>query len=205
MIDYEFYATPDPFTRWLAWELEQRVGGFTGASVYEPCAGAGDIGFALDLQRVRMADLDPFWGHPVFDATKAEGYALGQDWSITNPPFSQALPIAAQMFQHSRVGVAMYHRATLKEPLKGHGLGRSFFRDHPPTMTLWCPRFAHQRSKTTGKWSTDSVTCVWSVWKHGESVIGDVWPPDSLFAELERFTPLYRERMDALMAKRKAA
>lgn len=36
--------------------------------------------------------------------------------------------------------------------------------EHTPTGILWLPRFAYQRSKKTGKWTTDSVCACWVVW-----------------------------------------
>ena len=200
MVDYEFYPTPEPFTRWLIYELRQRGLMASSRSVHDPCAG--DLAILRPFQEqsfnVSGADLDPRWGLDVVDAVYASTRA---DWQVTNPPFSLALQIVEQMGRNAAHGVALYHRCTLREPLKGLGLGRSFFRDHPPTMTLWCPRFAHQRN-AKGKWATDSATCVWSVWVPGAPVLGDVWPPDSLFDELKAYTPEYREHVDRLMASR---
>lgn len=120
-------------------------------------------------------------------------------WEVTNPPFDYALQIMIEALRATSVGVAFYHRCTLREPLKTpNSLGRTFFREHPPTMTLWCPRFAHRRSRKTGKWSTDSATCVWSVWVHGAAPVGDVWPTDDVFTALDDYTPTYRDRVDRL-------
>ena len=122
------------------------------------------------------------------------------DLIITNPPFSLALPIIDSMLVNSLRVVAVYHRMTLREPAKTLGLGRTLFRGDQPNLTLWCPRFAHMRSKTTGKWATDAVACVWSVWcVYGGEVFGDVWPDDNLFDELKAYTPGYRARVDALI------
>lgn len=203
MINYEFYPTPAPFTRWMLREVAKRLGPIEG-TVVEPCAGAGDITNVVRSEApntvVKSSDLDPRWGHPLRDAIDDAVY-VGADWAVTNPPFSLALEISDAAVRVSSVGVALYHRCTLREPLKGCGLGRSFFREHPPTLTLWCPRWAHQRSQKTGKWATDSAPCVWSIWKHGVAPQGDVWPPDSLFDEVKAYTPIYRSRVDALMAQ----
>lgn len=198
--DYEFFPTPAPLTRWMMAEVRARMGGIS-RRVLEPCAGAGDISVVLRETPcdVIESDLDPRWNLPIADATLPAIYLQHQPhWCVTNFPFSLALPILEQMLLHASRGVAAYHRITLKEPLKTEGLGRSFFREHPPTMTLYCPRFAHQRSRKTGQYSTDSACCVWSVWRRDLAVIGDVWPPDAVFDELRAYEPTYRSRLDVL-------
>jgi hypothetical protein len=160
---------------------------------------------ALDTHEITALatnDLDPKWNtHHNFDASTPElqQHVGSIDWEVSNYPFNGGLAILQAAMQRA-VNIAVYHRCTLKEPLKGLGLGRSFFREHPPAMTLWCPRWAHQRSRKTNKWSTDSATCVWSVWAPGQRTVGDVWPPDSLFEEIgPMFTREYRARVDGLM------
>jgi hypothetical protein len=207
-LSYEWYPTPHPYTRWMVKEVTALLGGFRG-TILDPMAGNNDIINAMMACEDRLCrpkfvatDLDPSWGLPVYDATQPDVYReYRPDWSITNPSFKVALPALDRMLKQSREGVIMYHRCTLKEPLKVPGLGRSLFRDTPPNLTLWCPRFAHQRSKTKGNWSTDSATCVWSIWinEDPQRIYGDKWPPDSVFDELKAYTPQYREDVDALM------
>jgi len=197
--DLEFYPTPAPLTNWLIRELQVRELLHPDQGVHDPCVGAADI---VSVFRSRGeyettgADLNPRWSKPPQDAITSEHKA---DWQVTNPPFTQALPILQQMFLNANHGVALYHRVTLREPLKGKGLGRTLCRANPPTLTLWCPRFAHMRSRTKGIWSTDSVACVWSVWAQGEEPHGDVSAPDYVFDALADYTPAYRSRVDHMM------
>ena len=198
---FEFYPTPAPFTEWLLSVCREH--GFPIAGrILEPCAGAGDIASVLHAElsvaSVFQNDLDPQWNVSTRDATSPDlRGGLVYDWEVTNYPFSAALS-CLNLAVDGLHSVATYHRATLREPHKTLGLGRSFFRDHPPTATLWCPRFAHMRSQKTGKWSTDSVSCVWSVWVPGRAPIGDIWPSDAMFDRLSEYTSPYRERVDAL-------
>lgn len=201
LADFEFFPTPATFTKWL-FRTTPIHGG-----MLEPCVGDGAIVRATIDKRKRLwdtNDLDPRWNaHTQLDATMSAPWDMRPDWvdwTVTNPPFSVALEIADQALKHSKVGVAMYHRCTLKEPAKRTGLHRSWFREHPPTMTLWCPRFSHMRNKQ-GKWGSDSACCVWSVWKQDSPVVGDIWPPDSLFDELRQETPVYRAHVDALVER----
>jgi hypothetical protein len=92
----------------------------------------------------------------------------------------------------------MYLRLSIHEPLK-EGIRRTFFAEHKPTATLVLPRFAHQRSRAKGIWSTDSMTSCWCVWVKGEQRQVIDYAPESVIDELAAFTPSYRERMDALM------
>jgi hypothetical protein len=212
--DYEFFPTPDPFARYLVRILSTRGIRLDNCDICEPCVGAGDLVDAIDAVTESVYwstnDLDPRWAADThLDAARDDRAfeVRGQQphWTITNPPFSVALEIANNAIQKSVIGVALYHRCTLMEPLKTPGLGRSFFREHPPTITLWMPRFAHQRSKATSKWSTDSATCVWSVWVKGLSPIGNVWPDEQLMDKIAAYTPEYRARVDLLMAAEKDA
>jgi hypothetical protein len=199
--DFEFYETAEPFTRWLnQWTAEH--GWPIEGDILEPCCGARAIPRALvrPNQRWFLNDLDPRWSAAQKDATQPAAWLpwTPLDWTVTNPPFTQAVPILAHALAHSRVGVAMYLRLSIHEPLKT-GERRSFFADHKPTAVLVLPRFAHQRSKKTGAWTTDSMTSCWCVWIRGESRQFIDYAPESVIDELDAFTPAYRDRMDALM------
>jgi hypothetical protein len=74
--------------------------------------------------------------------------------------------------------------------------------EHLPTGILWLPRFAYQRSKTTGKWTTDNVCACWVVWVHdpdpeAPQFIG--YAPEHVADDLDKETPAFRKRADSLM------
>lgn len=208
MNNYEFYETPEPLTRWLMSRLRSLYdGGIHGRRCFEPCVGDGAIVRAAEsvVEHGRASDwmtndIDPRWCGAPMDATRD---AIWQrhapiDWTITNPPFSLAVPILQNALEYSRVGVAMYLRVSIHEPLK-EGTRRWFFGKHRPRAILFLPRFAHQRSKTKGIWSTDSMTSCWVVWQKDSRQQVIDYAPESVIDELADFTTGYRERMDQLM------
>jgi hypothetical protein len=198
-IDYEFYETADPLTRWLFNYMGNNVRRMHGA-MFEPCVGAGAIPRASGLTTPWMInDVDPRWCSVPMDATKRDVWTPFRiDWTVTNPPFTAAIPILSNALEHSRIGVAMYLRLSIHEPLKT-GERRTFFAKHKPSVTLMLPRFGHQRSKSTGAWSHDSMTSCWCVWVKGETRQIIDYAPESVMDELAAFTPDYQQRMDALM------
>lgn len=211
-LSHEWYPTPEPFVSYLFRVLRKVYPDFLDADdptiFLDPCVGRGDILHAIERNKGNNSivtlgmDIDPEWGYPVHDATQPFSSAPinRAHWGITNPPFSYSFPIMQNLMNVVSRGMAVYHRCTLKEPLKGHGLGRTWFREYPPTLTLWLPRFAHQRSKTKGHWSTDSATGMWSVWiLDAAESLGEMWPDDQLFIDLEEYTPQYRESVDRTM------
>jgi len=198
-IDFEFYETAEPFTRWLFAYMRDNLTAIRGR-VFEPCVGNGAIVRASGHPHWFTNDLDMRW--PADAHKNAKDVTLWQahevDWTITNPPFSEAIPILDHALAYSKVGVAMYLRLSIHEPLK-EGIRRSFFAENKPTAVLMLPRFAHQRSRAKGIWSTDSMTSCWCVWLQEESHQVIDYAPESVIDELAEFTPSYRERMDALM------
>lgn len=198
-LSLEFYETPQTFTRYLF--AEQPIAG----ALFEPCVGGRAIlkGAALSGRTLNWDtnDLDPRWsGRTCLDATKAEAWrGRSIDWTVSNPPFSPAIEIIEQALTHSRIGVAMHLRASIHEVLKT-GKRRTFLAEHTPTGILWLPRFAYQRSKTTGKWTTDSVCACWVIWLKDPAAQQFIrYAPEWVLNDLESETPAYRARMDALM------
>lgn len=227
-LDFEFYETPETFTRYLFREVDIR------GIVFEPCVGAGAIQRGADrqasanLRQWVTNDLDPRWPADYHeDAATTQLWnrqgldAIGGiDWTVSNPPFTPAIEIITRALQHSRVGVAMHLRASIHEVLKT-GIRRTWMTNHQPTGILWLPRFAYQRSKKTGEWTTDSVCACWVVWlKPALAVQAGYGPPghgltfekpapqfiryapEWVLDELAAETPMYRARMDTLMAER---
>jgi hypothetical protein len=201
MIDYEFYETPAAFTRWLFKDV------FIDGRVCEPCVGSGAIVAASNHGLWWTNDLDSRW--PADCHKDARDRSLWKahefDWVVSNPPFTPAIDIISHALEFARVGVAMHLRASIHEVLKT-GVRRTWMAKHQPTGILWLPRFAYQRSKTTGKWTTDSVCACWVVWLKDPNARQFIrYAPESVIDELDRETPAYRARMDQLMADRKVA
>jgi hypothetical protein len=197
--DFEFYETAEPFTRWLFDWMRENVKPIEGR-LFEPCVGNGAIVRASSHGHWFTNDLDPRW--PAYVHKSATDRSLWMahevDWTVTNPPFTLAVPILEHALKYSTQGVGMYLRLSIHEPLK-EGVRRKFFAENKPTATLVLPRFAHQRSRAKGIWSTDSMTSCWCVWVKGETRQFIDYAPESVIDELSAFTPSYRERMDALM------
>lgn len=213
MIDYEFYETPGAFTRWLFREMADQRQGICGR-VFEPCVGDGAIiRAAIAFGGIQWAtnDIDRRWPADYhFDAAGTNNRHWEHDiigpvnWTVSNPPFTPAIEIIENAIDFSSVGVAMHLRASIHEVLKT-GIRRTWMAKHQPTGILWLPRFAYQRSKTTGKWTTDSVCACWVVWlkdPHAPQFIR--YAPEWVIDELTAETPAYRARMDQIMAERAA-
>lgn len=200
---FEFYPTPAPATEWLFTELQIR------GRCADVTVGARDIITAADHYDPLNArtwvtnDLDPRWPADFhLDAKHPELYReLGDvDWHIGNPPFTPAVDIIRHARKYARVGVAMHLRISIHEPTKT-GIRRSWLHDDPPTGILFLPRFAHQRSPKTGKWSTDSATCCWCVWTNDDRPHFIRYAPEHVIERLQRGEANYRTRMDRLMAQ----
>lgn len=202
--DFDFYETPDPLTAWLFQEHDIQ------GQCYEPCVGAGAIVRAANAQewtpRKRhwtTNDLDPRWAATThLDASVPEAWTGFPDWVVSNTPFSCWNEIAEHAINRSRIGVALYLRLSAHEPKKGQF--RDWWSKFPPSRIYVCPRFAHQRSRKSGKWSTDSVTCCWTIWDKRFTRQEIAYAPASVLEALDAYTPHYRARMDALMAERAA-
>lgn len=218
LLDREFYETPQTFTRYLFREVWIR------GNVFEPCVGSGAIIKAAGAEWPQTTaligpgthnsrqwisnDLDPRWIGADYhlDAAAARVWQMpsivaagGIDWTVSNPPFKPAIDIMSHALAHSAVGVAMHLRASMHEVLKG-GIRRTWMGEHTPTGILWLPRFGYQRSKTTGKWTTDSVCACWVIWLKDPNAPQFIrYAPEWVLDELEAETPAYRTRMDALM------
>lgn len=209
MIDLEFYPTPDPFTAWLFQAVAQATGRPIVGHIFEPCVGDGAIiraSNALPAAVDRMwvtNDLDARWpADHHMDACWPELYdVMGDvDWNVSNPPFTPALAIIEQAIAHARVGVAMHLRASIHEVLKT-GARRTWMNRFRPTGILWLPRFAYQRSKTTGEWTTDSVCACWVVWMKDPAAPQFIrYAPERVIDALAAYTPEYRAQMDRVMA-----
>jgi hypothetical protein len=199
----EFYPTPRTFTRFLFSTMCGIRPAISGV-VCEPTVGNGAILEAVqDFAAIRWVtnDIDSHWSADYhLDAAKPEFWeTIGEvDWVISNTPWSLTFEIATLAIKHSRVGVALHTRASAHEVLKT-GMRRTWMTEHTPTGTIWLPRFAYQRSITTGDWATDNVCGCWIVWLRNEPQFIR-YATEDVLRELDTETPSYRRRLDALMA-----
>lgn len=194
---FEFYETTQAYAKYLFRTV--RIEG----RLFEPCVGTGAIVRAHgDPSAWRTNDLDPrHVADTQLDAADPACWAAAGpiDWTVSNTHFSGAFEVAELALQHSRVGVALHLRASVHEVLKT-GPRRTFMRRYRPTGILWLPRFAYQRSPTTGKWATDSVCPCWVVWVKDPAVPQFIdYAPEWVLAALEAETAAYRARIDAFM------
>lgn len=209
----EFYETPAPFVRYLMSRLN-RAGLNVEGKCFEPCAGSRAIiremqnGPNPARRRWVTNDIDRRWrGMRHQDATQTKLWKdVGKvDWTITNPAFSTFMPVLRRALAWSRVGVVLYGRISINEPLK-EGIRRTYLWQNPPSMILFLPRYAYRRSPKTGKWTTDSMTCCWMVWlkdqpdTHRPNQIID-YAGESVQHELLDQTAQYRARMDKLTGR----
>jgi hypothetical protein len=149
-------------------------------------------------------DLDSRWAADCHkDATDETLWQSHEfDWVVSNPPFTPAIEIITLALKYAKVGVAMHLRASIHEVLKT-GIRRTWMAKHTPNEIMWLPRFAYQRSKMTGKWTTDRVCACWVIWlKDPEAPQRIRYAPESVIDALDAETPAYRTRMDSLMSHR---
>jgi hypothetical protein len=158
----DYYETPPHYVE----PLLELIGSLRDLNVYEPCVGQGHIArYLTDVESLTTNDLDPAcaadthldarlddaWPRPIFD------------WTITNPPFSDELPILRQALRHS-THVAMLARLSFLEPTRSR---TPFWAGVQPSDVIVLPRYSF-RANDAGKRQTDSVTCCWLVFRRGE-------------------------------------
>jgi hypothetical protein len=141
----DFYPTESKLTLGMLEFCAPAISGH----IKEPCNGQGHISNVLidkmigdkietsDIERNAM--FAPNWNEC--------------DWTITNPPFSSALPILKQALKFSRQGVIFLTRLSFLEPTYQRSL---FWIEHRPDLVIVNPR-----SSFTNDGKTDSVTTCW--------------------------------------------
>lgn len=154
----DFYETPPHYVAALLGEVN------IYGRVFEPCVGEGSIADALrkvsvvrailtnDIDRKREADFHK-------DAREPDAWPKGFDWIVTNPPFSDELPILEQALDQG-TNVAFLARLSFLEPTEER---EYFLGQHAPNQIIVLPRYSF-RPNDNGKRQTDSVTCCWMVW-----------------------------------------
>lgn len=176
------YPTESSLARQLTGVLA--AGGYfrTMHECLEPCAGAGRLAGPLTsvFDYVYTNDInknyDTDWH---FDATvyrpdipNVWSICRRTNWVISNPPFSEALPIVSNALAFAKVGVAMLLRLSFLEPTQ-----KSTSRAKYPRKDFWevehdrlrfvVPIGSPRPSFTDG--GTDSVTTAWFIWDKGWS------------------------------------
>ena len=149
------YMSADWMTHFL---LERTPVQITGTAL-EPCCGDGAISNALKHYGfdVTTCDINPACSPDICaDYLEADFSFPGQDWIITNPPFSLAYPMLLKALSEVTVGVAFLLRLSFVEPTEERG---DWLEANPPTGRITLPRYSF-----TGNGKTDSVTAEWMVW-----------------------------------------
>lgn len=141
-------------------------------TIIEPCAGENRLTAALRAKAPHMHvftnDLHPrmLLDKYLDAAYRPSWYSFPRAaWTVTNPPFSHALPILQNALSHSDVGAAFLLRLTFLEPtdrdLPGDFPRGEWLALNPPDQVIVLPRMSF-----TEDGNTDSVTCAWMVWRH---------------------------------------
>ena len=159
--DLDLYETPVHYVE----PLLALIGSLHGLRVYEPCVGRGHISRHLTAAReLRTNDLDHTCVATThLDARDPDAWQWVPeplDWTITNPPFSDALPILQHAIQMSR-NVAFLARLSFLEPTRTRA---RFWTLFPPTDVIVLPRYSF-RLDDQGRRQTDTVTCCWLLWR----------------------------------------
>lgn len=151
----EFYSTPESITQGLLHFLRP-----SPTRILEPCAGFGHIVSVLrhNGNVVETNDVTPGVGaQHTFDATTDQFWKAANQaaWTITNPPFSLALPILKRALEYTP-NVAFLLRLSFLEPTKDR---EPFLLKKPPSAILVTPRvsFTADRRK-------DNCTTAWMIW-----------------------------------------
>lgn len=199
---FDWYPTPAPFTRFLQRSMRE-VGYPIEGHLFAPCVGDGAILRAWDMGPRDLwttNDLDPRWAAGSHGDATDPGIWPYVDWTVDNPPFGCFLPIVFNALRFSRVGVAMHLRISVNERLKDDDERIRLLKQFPPNGQLFLPRWAYQRSKKSGDWSTDSVISAWFIWLQGEPQFQFMrWPDDQLMAEIDKaYVTKYRDLVDRL-------
>lgn len=150
----EFYETPRGLTIALLQRLQLH------GRVIEPCAGDHAITHLLQEHGldVTTCDIDEAKSVDFImdSAEKANWENLpAAEWTVSNPPFSRALEILKNAFEHSSVGVAMLLRLSFLEPCKPRD---KWLAQFPPSRIIVLPRVSFDGN------GNDTVTCAWFVW-----------------------------------------
>ena len=169
--------------------------------LFEPCVGTGQIPANLkpnnhwlsnDIDKeynnlydnFKDATQESMWNMVVTN-TEESGHLEPIDWTITNPPFCNALPILKNAIKYSNKGVAFLVRLTFLEPTKDR---YEFFVENPPTGMVVCPRpvfltpngYSEEQDtkyRYDDKYNKyhDNASCVWLIWDKSKQPMDINW------------------------------
>lgn len=190
----DMFPTPPWSTRALC---EHVLGGWFGASVWEPAAGEGHMSEVLleYFSTVYASDVHDYGRGYAVGSFVGEGADVarwpdgddngGPDFIITNPPFNLAVEFAERGLREANIGVALLLRSVWMESKDRY---ERIFRDRPPTtIAVFCERVP----MTKGRWDPEASTATsyaWFVWRKAEMGQGTrlVWIPPGQRQALER-------------------
>lgn len=159
----DFYPTQVKLTEGLIGNISSYINTFEDY-ILEPCNGEGHISNVLKsrFNLVFTSDKVKEKGEFHLDAVDESSWKIFEekigriDWTITNVPFTYALPIIQNALKFSKVGVAILVRLSFLEPTYDR---QSFLDENPPDIIIVNPR-----TSFTEDGKTDSVTTCWLIW-----------------------------------------
>lgn len=159
----DYYPSPEKLiSAW--WEEFGQFALSEDSAILEPCNGGGVIANHLRKQGLKVLSTDLQDGKQ-YDATTADYWntlsTYGVDYTITNPPFNQAVPIIDHALANSRKGVIMILRASFMEPCKDR---RHLLNERIASIIYVNPR---PRFRADTK-QTDSSTVVFIHWDNNK-------------------------------------
>lgn len=180
-IDNDDYPTPP----WVVQRLLEAVA-LPGGHWIEPAAGAGQIittvnqrddikWSAVELQRRHERALQRVLPHGLYEVADFLEVApdlihnakQGIDFNvaITNPPYSLAFDFVERMRQMADWVIVLLRIGWLEGGAsKATAARAAFLAQNFPDVYILPNRPPFAKSKTTGKWGTDSATYAWMVW-----------------------------------------
>jgi hypothetical protein len=187
-VEHDFYETDERITDKLLQHVDIQ------GRVFECCAGEDAIVRVLRRQesiaQIDRADL--YRGEPRFDAADRDAWSQrdllssedcwAQDWTITNPPFTQAVEILDNALRHSRIGVAFLLPISFLEPTNGRGDLLQQYADCMTQIISFNPRPVFREDG-----GGDRSTVAWFVWQKGFS-----WRKDTRFEPPFQFVQGWR-------------
>lgn len=162
---HDFYPTELRLTKGLM----KLVGSFIEGQIIEPCNGMGHISQILKENNKNVITSD------IMKGSDWQGDATNEliwkqfpiiDWTITNPPFNEALSILKNALKYSQKGVITLARLSFLEPTYDR---TPFWKQYPPNKLIINPRISFTQD---GK--SDSVTTCWICWGKFDSKHFDI-------------------------------
>lgn len=164
--DLDYFPTP-PWAARAGGELIKQLDP-AARTCWEPAAGGGHMAWGLEhyFDDVWLSDIHPYGDHlgEVRDFL-ADGWDLGADWIVSNPPFNLGHAFVRQALRRAKRGVAMLLRLVWLEPLEPRSKRYSLFTSAPPIIVA---PFADRVPMVKGRWDPEASTATayaWFVWR----------------------------------------